>query len=323
MLENVISGEPRRQLWKTVIRLSVFCLIMLVNQKFLYLVFFFPAQLWYANFGQQVNYDTVYFINWLVSDISSYLVPAIAAFFLFRKDKPQLQRLESFNAWVEMPLIFFSTCFLGSLASMITRWISLILDSMFGTGEIPDAMEGSLPSTGQSGSAWIFFLFVVIIAPVCEELIFRKLLLQPLRCCGDIFAAVASALIFGAYHGNFDQFPYAFVVGMLYGILAVRSASVVPTMVLHLLNNLLVSMGSYLTDMLGDDIPLAVQAEEWAAGIMNLTFWVGIPATVLIFLSKLHKAEREEELSVKEKAGVLFRNPAFYVTGAAIVLMLV
>ena len=319
LLQDINADEPRRQHWKLLFKLAVFCIIMLINQKFLYMIFFYPAQLWYAYFGQQASYDTVYFVNWLVSDICSYLVPALAAFFMFRGDWAAVPKQESCRAAMEMPLIFFATCFLGSLASMLAHWVSALLDSLFGTGEIPDAMAGSLPSEGQSGSAWIFFLFVVIIAPVCEELIFRKLLLQPLRSGGDIFAAAASALIFGAYHGNFDQFPYAFVVGLLYGILAVRSSSMVPTLVLHILNNLLVSAGSYLTDMLGEDNAWAAQAQGWAAGVMNLAFWVGIPATVLLVVAKVFKTSGEERLTAKE----IFGNPAVYVGLFAVVLMLV
>ena len=322
MLENINNGESRKQFWKILFKLAVFCLIMLANQKFLFRIFYFPAQLWYAYYGEQASYDTVYFINWLVSDISSYLVPALAAFFLFRSERLSIPRQESFRAGIETPLVFFATCFLGSLASMLAQWISAVLDSLFGTGEIPDAMAGSLPSEGQSGSAWIFFLFVVVLAPVCEELIFRKLLLQPLRGGGDMFAAVASALIFGAYHGNFDQFPYAFVVGLLYGILAVRSSSVLPTLILHFVNNLLVSVGNYLTDMVGEDAAWAVQAQGWAASLMGLAFWLGIPSVVLMVLAKMFRSPREEEMSAGEKARELFRNPAVYVTAAAVVLML-
>lgn len=293
---------------------------MLANQKFFYRIFYFPAQLWYVYYGKQASYDTVYFINWLVSDISSYLVPALAAFFLFRSDRLPIPKQMSFKAEIEMPLIFFATCFLGSLASMLAHRISEILDALFGTGEIPDAMAGSLPSEGESGSAWIFFLFVVVLAPVCEELIFRKLLLQPLRSGGDIFAAVVSALIFGAYHGNFDQFPYAFVVGLLYGILSVRSSSMVPTLVLHFVNNLLVSTGNYLTDM--TEAAWALQVQTWTNQLMGLAFWLGIPATVLMVIAKMFRSPREEELTAGEKARELFKNPAFYIMGVAIVLML-
>lgn len=313
------TDEPRKRLWKILFKLAVFCLIVLANSKFLYQIFLLPAQLWYYYFGQQLSGDGVYFVNWLINDICSYLIPALAAFFLFRNERQPIPPREGYKAGTEIPLVFFAACFLGSLASMIAHWISQLLDALFGTGEIPDAMIGSLPSSEQTGGVWVFLLFVAVLAPVFEELIFRKLLLQPLRSCGDMFAVIFSALIFGAYHGNFDQFPYAFVTGLLYGILAVRSSSVIPTLALHVLNNLLVSAGSYLTDMAGEDTAWAVQTEQWAVMVMNLAFWVGIPAVVLMVLGRMFKLERNEELTARE----LVRNPAFYVAIAAILLMLV
>lgn len=313
MLQDVTTEEARIRIRRILFRLAIFCLIALANQKFLYQIFFFPAQLWYAQYGQQVSYDTVYFINWLVSDISSYLVPALSAFFLFRSERTAVPRQEGFKAWMELPLVFFAACFTGSFANLIAQKIAEVLDSIFGTGEIPDAMTGSLPSEGQSGSAWIFIFFVVIAAPVCEELIFRKLLLQGLRGCGDMFAAVTSALIFAASHGNFDQFPYAFAVGMLYGILALRSSSVVPTLVLHFANNLLVTASLYLTDMVGTE-PFAVQVEEWAGTVVQIAFWLGIPAMVLMVICKMFRLSKDEEMTAGDKAREMFLQPAFYIS---------
>lgn len=319
MLQDATEVERNVRFRKTLLRLAVFCLIMLINQKLLFRVIFFPAQLWYAYYGQQASYDTVYFLNWLTSDFSSYLVPALAAFFLFRREAPPPRRREDFIPWAELPLVFFASCFAGSVASMITDRISELLDKLFGTGEIPDAMAGSLPDDGQSGSAWIFILFVVIIAPIFEELIFRRLLLQPLRGCGDMFAAVASALIFGASHGNFDQFPYAFAVGLLYGILAVRSSSMAPTLVLHFANNLLVTASLYLTDMFGEEAVWAARAEEWAGGFVGLSFWLGIPAIVLMAVLRLFSLRRGGEMT----AGELMREPTVYIAAAGAALMLI
>ena len=314
MLQDMTTDRFR----KILLRLAIFCIIVLINQKLLFQLFFFPAKLWYAYYGVQASYDAVYFISWLASDISSYLVPALAAFFLFRKDNTPLQRREDFKAWAELPLVFFASCFAGSIASIITEKISELLDKLFGTGEIPDAMAGSLPDEGQSGSAWIFILFVVIIAPICEELIFRKLLLQPLRGCGDMFAAVAAAFIFGVFHGNFDQFPYAFAVGMLYGVLAVRSSSILPTLTLHFANNLLVTASLYLTDMFGEDAVWAAQLEEWAGGFMSLAFWLGIPALVLMAVFRMFSLRREGDMP----AGELLREPTVYIAAVGAALML-
>lgn len=60
------------------------------------------------------------------------------------------------------------------------------------------------------------FLAVVLAAPIVEELLFRGLVFGNFKklwnCRG---AMLASALLFGLYHGNMLQFIYAFSIGLL------------------------------------------------------------------------------------------------------------
>ena len=51
------------------------------------------------------------------------------------------------------------------------------------------------------------------------------------------WAVVISALVFGAYHLNIHQFPTAFVIGLALGALAIRSESIWPGVLLHMLHN--------------------------------------------------------------------------------------
>ena len=56
---------------------------------------------------------------------------------------------------------------------------------------------------------WFTFTFSVVLAPVMEELIFRKVLIDRTIVYGDKAAVVLSGLLFGVFHGNFHQFFYA------------------------------------------------------------------------------------------------------------------
>lgn len=84
-------------------------------------------------------------------------------------------------------------------------------------------------------------LMTVVIAPVMEELIFRKLMLDRIRNFGEKTAIVFSAFCFGLYHGNLTQFLYAFSVGLFLGYVYCKTGKVVITMVMHALLNLLSS----------------------------------------------------------------------------------
>lgn len=76
-----------------------------------------------------------------------------------------------------------------------------------------------------------------VIAPVCEEYLFRDLLLNRLRPYGERFAVWASALCFGLFHGNFSQFFYACAIGVLFAGVVLKTGRLRQAMLLHALIN--------------------------------------------------------------------------------------
>ena len=76
-----------------------------------------------------------------------------------------------------------------------------------------------------------------LIAPVEEELMFRKLLLDRLRPYGERFAVLASALCFGLFHGNLNQLFYACAIGLVLGWVALRTGRVWQPILLHAMVN--------------------------------------------------------------------------------------
>lgn len=135
-------------------------------------------------------------------------------------------------------------------------------------------MIGSIVSTGLP----IGFLMVTFIAPVVEELIFRKLMLDRIRNCGEKTAIVFSALCFGLFHGNLAQFLYAFSVGLFLGYVYCRTRKVHYTIVMHTLLNTISSTIMLFAPAMKDDgkavlivIPLVlVIATLFVCGIVQL-----------------------------------------------------
>ena len=78
-----------------------------------------------------------------------------------------------------------------------------------------------------------------LLAPVCEELVFRGAVLRALlRWTPRHWLAIAiSALLFALIHANPIQMPHAFLVGLLLGWLYYRTDSIVPGIVYHWVNN--------------------------------------------------------------------------------------
>lgn len=82
-------------------------------------------------------------------------------------------------------------------------------------------------------------IFVIgIIAPICEELVFRFGVLEGFRDKGFIKAVLISALAFALMHMNPEQTFYQFLLGAVCAVAAYKSNSILPAMIIHSANNL-------------------------------------------------------------------------------------
>ncbi len=90
-----------------------------------------------------------------------------------------------------------------------------------------------------------------IIPAMCEELIFRGILLDAFRrYWNSRRALVWTAGLFALFHGTLHQFLVTFVLGLIMGWMALRSSSLIPPMVYHFANNTTVLL---VTAYGGDD----------------------------------------------------------------------
>jgi uncharacterized protein len=81
-------------------------------------------------------------------------------------------------------------------------------------------------------------LLAVLVAPICEEVLFRGFLFMGFtRAMPVVWAAVFSAFIFAAAHDDLPSFPVLFCIGLLLAFVRWRTRSLWPGILLHLLNN--------------------------------------------------------------------------------------
>ena len=85
-------------------------------------------------------------------------------------------------------------------------------------------------------------LAVGIGAPIFEELVFRKLIVDRLIKYGEFIAVFTSGLTFGLFHGNFQQFFFAFALGLLFAFVYVRTGRIRYTIGLHMTINMTTSV---------------------------------------------------------------------------------
>lgn len=85
-------------------------------------------------------------------------------------------------------------------------------------------------------------LTVGILAPIFEELIFRKLLIDRVIKYGEFCAIMTSGIMFGLFHGNFAQFFFATGLGMLFAFVYARTGRIWYTILLHMVVNMTTSV---------------------------------------------------------------------------------
>lgn len=189
--------------------------------------------------------DMEYYSMMILNELSAYVVPVFVLFHLFREERRSFAPDNSYKpAPIEAVFMFMTGMAAGALGTLVTNAVNSLIDRLFGTGEIEDVFTGMEP---KNMSQFMIFAFCIcVIAPVAEEIMFRDFLLKPLRAYGDTTAAIITGLIFGLYHGNFDQFAYASLLGFFYSVIAIRFNSIIPTILLHSANNIIVTVASYL-----------------------------------------------------------------------------
>ena len=152
------------------------------------------------------------------------------------------------------------------------------------------------PATYMSDTDLILeFITVALVPAFCEEFLFRGVVLSTLMPYGKSTAVVVSAVCFGLMHGNFHQFLYTTVAGLILGAVYVVTDSIWPSTIIHMINNALSILQIALYERL--DVNYAY------------VFWIFIEATVMITgLVSLICLIRRKKSSGAEKTS-LFGRP--------------
>ena len=148
---------------------------------------------------------------------------------------------------------------------------------------LPDWM-GATFDVLQSG--WLGIICISVLGPVLEEMLFRgaitKVLLQRYS---PVKAIILSALVFGIFHINPAQVAGAILSGGLFAWLYYKTGSLVPGILIHILNNSLSVFLSlhypdvkYTSDLLGEPAYWCCLAV--AAVLFGYYFIVGVKAGV-------------------------------------------
>ncbi len=180
-----------------------------------------------------------YNLNFLCGMLPMYVIAFPLIFLMFQKIPVQMcaeKKKMSFGKLFVAFLMCYSITYLSNFVGVI---LTAIIAFFKPSGAVENVM---LEITGNLHPAVNFFV-VVICAPIMEELLFRKVLISRTLPYGEGVSIVFSGLVFGLFHGNLNQFVYAFLLGIFFGFIYVKTRDIRYSIALHMSINF---MGSFI-----------------------------------------------------------------------------
>lgn len=201
----------------------------------------------------------------LVTMIPLYLIAMPLMMLLIRRVPavPVEKHSMTFLQWLTAFFICYAIMYLSNLVGLGLTFLISIAKGSPVYNAVADMVTEINP--------WSAFFIMVLCAPVFEELIFRKLLIDRTVKYGEKTAILFSGIFFGLFHGNLNQFAYAFVLGIFFGFIYVKTGKILYTICMHMIVNFLGSVVSILLINSIDYVELtAAAASGDTAALMNV-----------------------------------------------------
>ena len=123
------------------------------------------------------------------------------------------------------------------IGNVIGTGLSSFIGNIFGKTSNNNLAE-IIMNTDLTGTV----IFVVILGPIMEEIVFRKILIDRTVKFGERNAMFLSALLFGLFHMNLFQFFYAFGIGLIFAYIYIKSRKIGYSIAFHMIINFMGSV---------------------------------------------------------------------------------
>lgn len=181
------------------------------------------------------NIDVIYALSLSYSALFLQIIPSILGAVILKYSLKNIAGgfhapKNSKRAFANFPAIYGA----GMTINLITMGIIMLVT---GGGNINDSINSLGLAPPSILSSFTLFIMLVVIAPLFEEFVFRGAVMNLLKPYGSGMAVFVSAFCFGIFHGNFQQFFYAFALGIFLGYISYATDSMFCNTVLHAMFN--------------------------------------------------------------------------------------
>ena len=217
MDESTYELSPAR---KTFSRIGLALSAILVIATLCQLLWFaVPTAIW----GEDNGVSASSWWLWLGTIVPLYLIAIPVGLLILRKlpaQAPEDHKLGAEKILVLLPICF---CLMYS-GNLIGNFLSMLLSGGTAQNAVLDYAMDTNP---------LKVVVMVILAPLLEEYVCRKQIIDRTRQYGEKTAVFLSALVFGLLHQNLFQFFYAFGLGLVFAYIYVRTGRLRYPVLLH------------------------------------------------------------------------------------------
>lgn len=218
--------------------------------------------------------DGFIYLSYLAAPVAILVACAIVMKFRGQKFTEVAPVKCHFKYYIIALLMIFGLLFSLSKLNGLTLELLKLL------GYTPREESSYLPSL--KGGLIIPALIVIAVLPaVFEEFLFRGIISRNARqSVGDVRAIFIVGFCFALFHGSPEQTVYQFITGCCFSFLAIRSGSILPSVLIHFLNNAIIiilfacgatdSGGNLIISQTGDIILTVVASLAFVGAIVWL-----------------------------------------------------
>lgn len=128
-----------------------------------------------------------------------------------------------------------------------------------------------IPPPETLGQLLLYILVIAVTPGVCEEVIFRGAVLPSAEQHGMVPALLFSSLLFGMMHMSLLSFFSTFVLGLMFGLVVIKTGSIYGGMLFHTLNNLIAVFSMYYSNRFEMDTQIAGSEDAVALAWLAIT----------------------------------------------------
>lgn len=234
----------------------------------------------------------------VLSSFCNYVAPFPIFYWLMKKIKTE--KIEK-NKVSVISMIYY----IG--ISLTLTWIGnifgLLITSLIG-GAIQSDISNPVQQLINSTDMWLNLLLISLIGPIFEEIFFRKFLIDRTIKYGARISIILSATLFAFFHGNLNQFFYAFLIGGLFAYVYIKTGNILYPIILHIIVNLIGSVFSLIFANSVNNIITSINPVDMVIVLVYMAFIFSCFIIGIIGLSKYKKAKFNGE-----KTKIPLKNP--------------